>query len=229
MGKTIITATQALNYLVEGNQRFANGLRSVETILTQSKMKELAEKGQSPFAIVLTCSDSRVPAEIVFDRGLGDLFVIRVAGNVVAPSLLASIEFAALNFGTPLCIVMGHSHCGAIRTTIDAELKGDPKGISENLKSLMKKVRPAVRHTLKNIEAGASHEEVMTYATLCNVRHSVRSIIRKSPTIAGLVETGDFILAGAVYDIHTGKVNFDLPKSLSVIGQSKRQNKAEAV
>lgn len=108
----------ALTQLIEGNKRFTSGLRSVNSLATIERLPELAEKGQKPFAIILSCSDSRVPAEIVFDQGAGDLFMVRVAGNTVAPSLLASMEFAATNFGSPLIVVMGHTNCGAVNAAI---------------------------------------------------------------------------------------------------------------
>ena len=110
----MITAKQALTRLQEGNQRFVTGVRSVDNYVKQMQRSEFAG-GQAPFAVILGCSDSRVPAEIVFDQGLGDLFVIRVAGNVVAPSQIGSVEFSVEQFGTPLVVVMGHSCCGAVK------------------------------------------------------------------------------------------------------------------
>src|SRR5690242_17936990 len=138
----MVTAQEALERLREGNKRFVNHLRSAEAILSQLRRGELA-KGQAPFAIVLGCSDSRVPAEIVFDQGLGDLFVIRVAGNVVAPSQIGSVEFAAEAFGTRLVVVMGHSKCGAITATIN-ELRRPTENQSRNLRAIVDRVRPAV-------------------------------------------------------------------------------------
>ena len=113
----MITASEALNRLQEGNQRFVDGVRSIDTIVKQMQRANFVE-GQAPFAIILGCSDSRVPAEIVFDQGLGDLFVIRVAGNIVAPSQVGSVEFAVEQFGTPLVVVLGHSMCGAVMAAI---------------------------------------------------------------------------------------------------------------
>src|SRR5271157_2642032 len=115
----MISAREALDRLKEGNRRFASDLRSRDLPTGQTRRRELAA-GQEPFAIILGCSDSRVPAEIVFDQGLGDLFVIRVAGNIVAPSQIGSVEFAAERFGTRLVVVLGHSSCGAIEAAIEA-------------------------------------------------------------------------------------------------------------
>src|SRR6516165_4165099 len=138
----MISARQALDRLQEGNRRFVSGVRSIEVLANQTKRNELAA-GQAPFAIILGCSDSRVPAEIVFDQGLGDLFVIRVAGNIVASSQIGSVEFAAEKFGTPLVVVLGHSQCGAITATIEELTR--PKGSqSRNLRSIVDRVRPSV-------------------------------------------------------------------------------------
>ncbi len=135
-------AQEALERLKEGNQRFVKHLRSAEVMLSQIRRGELV-KGQKPFAIVLGCSDSRVPAEIVFDQGLGDLFVIRVAGNIVAPSQMGSVEFAAEAFGTRLVVVMGHTFCGAIDSTL--EVIANPRTPrSPNLMSIVDRVRPAI-------------------------------------------------------------------------------------
>src|SRR5690349_21481050 len=120
-----IPPQEALAKLIKGNERFVTGLRSVESLASHLRRRELAESGQEPWAIVLSCSDSRVPAELVFDCGLGELFVVRVAGNIVAPSLIASVEFAAQSFGTPLCVVMGHSQCGAVGAAVQLEATGD--------------------------------------------------------------------------------------------------------
>jgi len=112
------TAEETLKRLMEGNRRFVEGVRSIEPLSSHLRMNDLAKNGQKPFVIVLTCSDSRSPVEMIFDQGVGDVFVVRVAGNVVAPSLLASIEFAAVNFGSPLFLVMGLTQCGAVNATI---------------------------------------------------------------------------------------------------------------
>src|SRR5205085_8573651 len=136
------SAREALERLRVGNRRFASGVRSSNILASETRRSELAA-GQEPFAIILGCSDSRVPAEIVFDQGLGDLFVIRVAGNIVASSQIGSVEFAAERFGTPLVVVLGHSQCGAIVATVD-ELTRTTGKPSRNLRSIVDRVRPSV-------------------------------------------------------------------------------------
>src|SRR5512134_3181138 len=131
----MISARDALERLREGNHRFAGDVRSLDTLASQTRRRELATR-QAPFAIVLGCSDSRVPAELVFDQGLGDLFVIRVAGNIVAPSQIGSVEFAAAQFGTRLVVVLGHSSCGAVTATIE-ELGRGVAERSRNLRSIV--------------------------------------------------------------------------------------------
>src|SRR5436309_10261981 len=142
----MISAREALERLREGNRRFVSGARSSDTRTNQTRRSELAA-GQEPFAIILGCSDSRVPAEIVFDQGLGDLFVIRVARNIVAPSQVGSVEFAAERFGTPLVVVLGHTRCGAILATLE-ELRRPTENQSRNLRSIVDRVRPSVEGLL---------------------------------------------------------------------------------
>src|SRR5262245_42480624 len=142
----MISAREALERLREGNRRFAADLRSLDSSATQSRRRALTA-GQEPFAIVLGCSDSRVPAEIVFDQGLGDLFVIRVAGNIVAPSQVGSVEFAAERFGTRLVVVLGHSSCGAIQATLE-ELGRPLADQSRHLRSIVDRIRPSVEALL---------------------------------------------------------------------------------
>lgn len=207
-----VRADQALQLLVEGNRRFVTGTRSVESVLSALRLRELAEKGQRPFAIVLTCSDSRVPTEMVFDRGLGDLFVIRVAGNVVAPSLLASLEFAALNFKTELVVVMGHTECGAVKAALQYHERPDPS-LTFNLRELVERIGPAVEQTRRTIRGGADPKETLLDATWRNVRHSMTQIQANSPVVEGLVREGRLKIVGSVFDLHTGKVEFDAPEA----------------
>src|ERR671911_1893316 len=148
----MISAREALERLREGNRRFASGVRSND-ILASTRRSEVAA-GQEPFAIVLGCSDSRVPAEIVFDQGLGDLFVIRVAGNIVASSQIGSIEFASERFGTPLVVVLGHSRCGAVLATIE-ELMRPREKQSRNLRSIVDRIRPSVEGLLRSGRVGS--------------------------------------------------------------------------
>src|SRR5438132_831240 len=143
----MISAREALERLREGNRRFVSDVRSRDTLTSRVRRNELAA-GQEPFAIILGCSDSRVPAEIVFDQGLGDLFVIRVAGNIVASSQVGSVEFAAARFGTRLVVVLGHSQCGAIVATIE-ELLRPTENQSRNLRSIIDRVRPSIQGLLE--------------------------------------------------------------------------------
>src|SRR5256714_7879444 len=142
----MMSGQEALGRLREGNQRFAASMADTASFLSPPRRLALAE-GQEPFAIVLGCSDSRVPAELVFDLGFGDLFVIRVAGNIVAPSQVGSVEFAAARFGTPLVVVMGHTQCGAITATLE-ELAGQATSQSRNLRSIVDRVRPSVESVM---------------------------------------------------------------------------------
>ena len=145
----MMTPTQAIQRLQEGNNRFTSGLKSVDSLLAYSKMAELAEKGQTPFAIVLTCSDSRSPVEMIFDEGLGDLFVVRVAGNVVAPSLLASMEFAVANFHSSVIVVLGHTKCGAVDACLKHVQNPTEELPSPHLEELIGRIRPAVERTMR--------------------------------------------------------------------------------
>lgn len=143
----MVLSQEALERLQAGNQRFVSGVQSLSTLSSRARRSDLVA-GQAPFAIILGCSDSRVPAEIVFDQGLGDLFVIRVAGNIVAPSLVGSVEFAADKFGTRLVVVLGHSHCGAIQATLE-ELERPSVNRSPNLHSIVDRIRPSVQGLLE--------------------------------------------------------------------------------
>jgi carbonic anhydrase len=196
---------QALARLIEGNERFTRGLRSVEGLLAHSKMADLAKNGQRPFAIVLTCSDSRAPVEMIFDQGLGDLFVVRVAGNVVAPSLLASIEFAAANFGSSLVLVLGHSLCGAVKATIEHHKNHEAPLPSPHLEELVGRIRPAIERAEK--ECALSDPHFLDRSTVENVKRSMRLVQEQSQIIQGLVKEGKLAIAGGVLDISTGKVN----------------------
>jgi carbonic anhydrase len=206
--------TRALDLLKEGNGRFSQGLRSIETMLSALRLKDLAEKGQSPFAILVTCSDSRLPAEIVFDRGVGDLFVIRMAGNVVTPEVVASIEFAATQFKTPLCVVMGHSKCGAM---ISAEkvLGGAVEAPTPSLGQLLGKIRTPYEQTCRALDhLGHNHDvkrsDVNFPAALThfNIHFGVEEILKQSETLRKLEESGEFAVVGAFYDLHQGTVTY---------------------
>lgn len=197
---------QAIERLKQGNGRFLNDIRSVEPLLARQKMPDLAAQGQRPFAIVLTCSDSRSPVEMIFDQGLGDLFVVRVAGNVVAPSLLASIEFAAANFGSSVVVVLGHTQCGAVKATIDHARHPAVALPSPHLEELVGRIRPAIETSGKEQDWG--RPDFVKTATEANVRRSMRLIIDQSQIVHGLMKEGRLSVEGAILDISTGAVNF---------------------
>lgn len=199
-----LTAREALKRLLDGNQRFTSDVRSLESLLSHTRRSELAKEGQKPFAVILGCSDSRVPAETVFDQGIGDLFVIRVAGNIVAPSQVGSIEFAAEHFGARLVIVLGHSHCGAIDATIN-QLKNPEQATSAGIKSIVDRVRPTVE-TL--VSAGLHGCELSHAAVKANVRSSVDKLRHGSALLEKMVEEDDMLIIGAEYDLKSGKVDF---------------------
>lgn len=201
----MITAQEALTQLKEGNARFVKNVNSDVASVIQTKRPELVEV-QAPLAIVLGCSDARVPAELVFDQSLGDLFVIRVAGNVVAPSGIGSVEFAALNFGTPLVVVLGHSRCGAISATVDV-LTGNSKIPSQNLHSIVKRIRPAVE-TLLCTELRHDHKALIEQSVRANVRASVEHLSSGSSTLENLINEGKLLVVGAEYSLETGEVDF---------------------
>lgn len=200
-----MSAAVALERLREGNQRFAAGLRSTEVLATHTRRADLL-KGQEPFAIVLGCSDSRVPAEIVFDQGLGDLFVIRVAGNIVAPSQVGSVEFAATKFGTPLVVVLGHSDCGAIGATLE-ELRQPAATRSRNLRSIVNRIRPSIEALLAT-ELRENPEALIREAAKANVRASVDHLRHGSEILEELVVGGGLRIVGAEYSLETGLVEF---------------------
>ncbi len=201
----MISAKAALERLREGNQRFVSGARNLDLLTSQARRSELTE-GQEPFAVILGCSDSRVPVEIVFDQGLGDLFVIRVAGNIVAPSQIGSVEFAAERFGTRLVVVLGHSRCGAIAATL-AELQRPTENQSRNLRSIVDFVRPSVE---KLLETGLKYDlDTLTqYAIHANIRASVRQMRHGSPMLEQLIQSEGLLVVGAEYSLDTGIVDF---------------------
>lgn len=201
----MISASEALERLREGNRRFVSNVRHSAALDTQTRRSELAE-GQEPFAIVLGCSDSRVPAEIVFDRGLGDLFVIRVAGNIVASSQIGSVEFAAERFGTPLVVVMGHSRCGAVLATLD-ELTRPREKQSRNLRSIVDRIRPSVEGLLAT-ELRHDSEALVRHAVRANIRASANQVRHGSEVLEALIQEGRVLVVGAEYSLETGCVDF---------------------
>lgn len=201
----MISAQEALERLREGNHRFASDARSLNTLTSQTRRAELAA-GQEPFAIILGCSDSRVPAEIVFDQGLGDLFVIRVAGNIVAPSQIGSVEFAAARSGTRLVVVLGHSRCGAILATLE-ELQQPTENQSRNLRSIVDRVRPSVE-TLLATDLRHDPDALVRYAVRANVRASANQLRHGSEVLEQLIQSDGLRVVGAEYSLETGIVEF---------------------
>jgi carbonic anhydrase len=199
----MVTARDALTRLRDGNLRFASNVRGLDAFLSHTRRSELTA-GQEPFAIILGCSDSRVPAEIVFDQGLGDLFVIRVAGNIVAPSQVGSVEFAAARFGTRLVVVLGHSQCGAVSATLE-ELRTPTENQSRNLRAIVDRVRPAVEGLLSaDLDADARLRE----AVRANIRASVDQLRHGSQVLEQLIADDGLVVIGAEYSLETGVVEF---------------------
>ena len=201
----MISAREALERLREGNRRFASDVRSPDTRTSQTRRSELAA-GQEPFAIILGCSDSRVPAEIVFDQGLGDLFVIRVAGNIVAASQVGSVEFAAARFDTRLVVVLGHSQCGAVLATLE-ELQRTTGHQSRNLRSIVDRVRPSVEALLAT-ELRRDPDALMRHAVRANIRVSANHLRHGSEVLEQLIERNGLLVVGAEYSLETGLVDF---------------------
>ncbi|MBP6190213.1 MAG: carbonic anhydrase [Acinetobacter sp.] len=201
----MLTAQEALERLKVGNARFVKGELAQQNQLTHQERAALACE-QNPFAIVLGCSDSRVPAEMVFDQGLGDLFVIRVAGNVVAPSQVGSVEFAAERYDCAVVVVLGHSHCGAIQATIDT-LMHPEQPPSANLMSIVNRVRPSVE-MLMQTELKSDLKKLSTHAVRSNVFSSVNQLRHGSAVLESLIEKGKLIVVGAEYSLETGQVTF---------------------
>ena len=201
------TAEQALEMLKQGNARFVENVQNPQsTLLASNALTHVHE----PFAIILGCSDARVPAEIVFDQGLGDLFVIRVAGNVVAPSQIGSVEFAAEKFGTKLVVVLGHSHCGAVTACVETLINPDQQ-FSPNLRSIVDRIRPSVYNLHEIYTANGQdidEQELINRGIKANVRMSVTQLKHGSRILEDAVNNGSLIIVGAVYDLDTGKVKF---------------------
>jgi carbonic anhydrase len=200
-----VPAADALARLREGNARFAANARGAGALIKAARLAKLTAV-QEPFAIVLGCSDSRVPVEIVFNQGPGDLFVIRVAGNIVAPSLIGSVEFAAERFGTRLVVVLGHSLCGAIAATIE-ELHRPAPDASPNLRAIVGRIRPGVEAVVARHEAEGALA-VEHAAMTANVRASVDQLRHGSAIIENLVAGDGLVVTGAWYSVETGRVEF---------------------
>jgi len=200
----------ALERLQDGNRRFVQDLRSVASLTTSAQRAALAS-GQSPFAVILSCADSRVPSEIVFDQGVGDLFVVRVAGNVIAPSLVGSIEYAVQTFGTELVVVMGHTGCGAVKATLD--YLEHPAVGSKNVLDIVERIRPSVEPL---VSSSTDKGSLMSAATRANVRASAAHLRSGSPLLEERIGQGKLLVVGAEYSLESGVVDmFDgVPEKL---------------
>ena len=201
----MISALESLQRLRDGNARFASNVRGLESFLSQERRAELARQ-QEPHAIILGCSDSRVPAEIVFDQGLGDLFVIRVAGNIVAPSQVGSVEYAAERFGTRLVVVLGHSQCGAILATLE-QLQRPAENQSRNLRTIVDRVRPSVAALLET-ELRHDLDALVSRAVRANIRASADHLRHGSEVLEQLIDREGLLVVGAEYSLETGRVDF---------------------
>jgi carbonic anhydrase len=200
----MISAREALQQLIDGNRRFVNGLRDHDVVAETRRHALMVD--QEPFAIVLGCSDSRVPAEIVFDQGLGALFVIRVAGNIVAASQVGSVEFAAERFHTPLVVVLGHSRCGAVLATLE-ELKRPRETQSRNLRAIVDRIRPSVEELLRT-DLRHDPDTLVEHAIRSNVRVSANHLRHGSEILEQLIQKNGLLVVGAEYSLETGVVDF---------------------
>lgn len=199
------TAAVALARMRDGNARFASNVVSIDSLARMLRRQDLAREAR-PFAIVLGCSDARAPAEIVFDQGLGDLFVIRVAGNVVSPSQVGSVEFAAEAFGTRLVVVLGHSSCGAIHATLE-QLARPSQQQSRSLRSIVDRIRPAVEGLIER-GAGGDRDALVRAAVRANIRMSADHLRHGSRLLEQAIERDGLLVVGAEYSLESGVVEF---------------------
>jgi carbonic anhydrase len=201
----MVSSSEALERLKDGNHRFAAGESTIQQASDVARRQSLTE-GQVPFAVILGCSDSRVPSEIVFDQGLGDLFVIRVAGNIVAPSQIGSVEFAASQFGCSLVVVMGHENCGAIHATVNS-IQDSGQEISPNIMTIVDRIRPAVESVV-NDDRDLEHDKLVEKAVRANVQASVSNLSHGSEILEQMIRKGSLQVVGAEYSLTSGKVEF---------------------
>jgi carbonic anhydrase len=201
----MIDAREALQRLRDGNARFVADAEGRDAAASRTG-RYLVKPNQEPIAIVLGCSDSRVPVEIVFDQGFGDLFVIRVAGNIVAPSQVGSVEFAAERFRTRLVVVLGHSNCGAILATLE-QLRQPAGTQSHNLRSIVDRVRPSVE-SLLSANPGYDGDALVRHAVRANIRVSANHLRHGSAVLEELIQNEGLLVVGAEYSLETGAVEF---------------------
>ena len=197
--QTAITPAMALELLKDGNKRFVNNLKINRNLLQQAND---TSGGQHPFAVILSCIDSRTSAELIFDQGLGDIFSIRIAGNIINEDILGSMEFGCKVAGSKIIIVLGHTTCGAIKGACDHVEMG-------NLTSLLSKIRPAVDDELTIAEnRNSSNSEFVEKVAVINVQRTVNSILQRSPILKEMIESGEIGIVGGTHDITTGQVAF---------------------
>lgn len=194
-----IGAEQALQKLMDGNTRFVESKMGASSLCDAQARAKLA-KGQKPYAIILSCSDSRVPPELIFDQALGEVFVVRVAGNVTDPLVLGSVEYAAEHLGSPLIMVLGHERCGAVTATVAA--KGKPEG---NIGAIVRAIQPSAKKA-KEIMKGKPNEEVVECATEINAKSVAAELPKKSKLLAKELKEGKIKIVAAKYDLDDGRV-----------------------
>jgi len=198
----MISSQEALNRLIEGNDRFAQG-NSVHPNRCEETKNALL-KQQKPFVAVLSCSDSRVPIEIIFDAGLGDIFAVRTAGHVLSKEVIGSLEYAVKMIGVKLVIILGHENCGAIKTALTTYQNKEYGELSENLQSIMNHIYPAI----ENVPKDTHEDDLLNSAIKANINYQVEDLIKKDDYLAGKIKSGDIMLLGAEYSLATGKVEF---------------------
>lgn len=210
------TPMRALELLIEGNQRFTKSLRSLETFATRLGLEKLAKEGQRPFCMVLTCSDARIPTETIFDRGFGELFVVRVFGAVTDPAVIASLEYGAEHLNIPLLVVMGHTGCGAIRITHEVSELNQTNGVSENMFELTRKIAPVLTKTRKRLiekNGSAEWEKIFAESQIENVRHSLKEILQVSALLRKRIANEQLLVLGGLYELDTGRMGFDISQA----------------
>ena len=205
--QTAITPAMALDLLKEGNKRFTNNLKVNRNLLQQANE---TSDGQHPFAVILSCIDSRTSAELIFDQGLGDVFSVRIAGNIINEDILGSMEFGCKVAGAKIIVVLGHTKCGAINGACDHVEMG-------NLTALLTKIRPAVDDE-KTITVGrnSGNAEFVEKVATINVKRTVKAIMERSPILKEMIETGQIGILGGIHEITTGEVTF-YPETMKFI------------
>jgi carbonic anhydrase len=197
--QTAISPSMALELLKDGNKRFVNNLKVNRNLLQQAND---TSDGQHPFAVILSCIDSRTSAELIFDQGLGDIFSVRIAGNIINEDILGSMEFGCKVAGSKIIVVLGHTKCGAIKGACDHVEMG-------NLTALLSKIRPAVDDELTTSEnRNSSNNEFVEKVSVINVKRTVQSILQRSPILKEMIEKGEIGIVGGTHDITTGQVAF---------------------